>query len=122
MERTGLARGAASLPDVLTWREQARALHVDEKIKRYVIDLVLATRAPSAYVERGASPRATLALVFVSRALSFIRGRDFVLPDDVRAVAPRVLRHRLTFTHKLLIDRVDPDRVVTDAIAAVPAP
>lgn len=123
MEQTQLVRGAASLSDVLNWREQARAVHVDEKIKQYVVDLVLATRSTgNPYIERGASPRATLALAFVARAKAFVGARDFVLPDDVRSVAPAVLRHRLGFTHKVLIDRTDPESIVAQTIASVPAP
>src|SRR5579864_41246 len=122
MEETPLAHGAATLQDVLAWRRQARQLHVDEKIKRYVVDLVFATRASNPYVERGASPRATLALAFTARAKALIAGRDFVLPDDVRSVAPLVLRHRIAFTHKVLVDRVDPEALVGSIVASVPAP
>ncbi|HZT12361.1 MAG TPA: MoxR family ATPase [Candidatus Baltobacteraceae bacterium] len=122
MEETALVRGAATLRDVLAWRRQARAVHVDDKIKRYVVDLVFATRASSPYVARGASPRATLALMFTARAKALIGGRDFVLPDDVRSIAPLVLGHRVAFTHKVLIDRVDPQALVADIVASVAAP
>jgi len=122
MDDTPLIQSAATLEDVLGWRRQARAVHVDEKIKRYVVDLVFATRASSPYVERGASPRATLALMFTARAKALIAGRDFVLPDDVRSIAPLVLGHRVAFTHKVLIDRVDPQALVADIVASVAAP
>ena len=122
VEQTELVHGAASLSDVLAWRQQARDVHVDEKIKRYIVDLVIATRGDNPYIERGASPRATLALAFVSRAKALLAGRDFVLPDDVRSVAPSILRHRIGFTHKLLIDRADPEEIVASTIAAVAAP
>lgn len=122
VEQTELVHSAASLGDVLAWRQQARDVHVDEKIKRYIVDLVVATRGDNPYIERGASPRATLALAFVSRAKALLAGRDFVLPDDVRSVAPSILRHRIGFTHKLLIDRADPEEIVASTIAAVAAP
>ncbi|HEV3152865.1 MAG TPA: MoxR family ATPase [Candidatus Baltobacteraceae bacterium] len=122
MDRTDLVHGAATLGDVAAWREQARNVHVDEKIKRYVVDLVFATRGDNPYIERGASPRATLALIYVSRAKALLAGRDFVLPDDVRSVAPPVLRHRIAFTHKLLIDRADPEAVLASVIASIAAP
>lgn len=122
IDETDLVHGAATLSDVLEWRAQAHAVHVDEKIKRYVVDLVHATRNGNPYVERGASPRATLALIFVSRAKALIAGRDFVIPDDARSIAPPVLRHRIGFTHKLLIDRADPEQVLAQIIAGVPAP
>ncbi len=115
-------RSVATLSDVLAWREDARAVHLDEKIKQYIVDLVMETRKPSPYVEHGASPRATLALAFVSRAKALLAGRDFVLPDDVRSVAPLVLRHRVGFTHRIAVERIDPDSVIEGMIRAVPAP
>ena len=114
--------GVASLADVRTWRQQARAVHVDEKIKQYIVDLVMETRKPSPYVEHGASPRATLALAFVSRAKALLAGRDFVLPDDVRLIAPLVLRHRIGFTHRIAMEHIDSDHVVYGMIGAVRAP
>lgn len=115
-------RGVASLSDVLAWRAQARAVHLEEKIKQYIVDLVMETRKPTPYVEYGASPRATLALAFVSRAKALLGGRDFVLPDDVRLVAPLVLRHRLGFTHRLAVERIDPEAILLQTIGAVRAP
>ena len=115
-------RSVATLADVLTWREQARAVHLDEKIKQYIVDLVMETRKPSPYVEHGASPRATLALAFVSRAKALLAGRDFVLPDDVRLVTPLILRHRIVFTHRVAVEHIDPDQVLYGIIGTVAAP
>ena len=115
-------QGVATLGDVAAWRRQARAVHLEEKIKHYIVDLVMETRKPSPYVEHGASPRATLALAFVSRAKALLAGRDFVLPDDVRLVAPVVLRHRIGYTHRLAVERVDAEHVLLGMIAAVRAP
>jgi MoxR-like ATPase len=122
IERTEPARGVATLADVLAWREQARAVHVDEKIKHYVVDLVMQTRKSSPYVEHGASPRATLALAFVARAKALLAGRDFVMPDDVRGVAPLVLRHRIGYTHRVAVERLDPEDLLLATIGAVRAP
>ncbi len=122
VDRTEMVRGAATLSDVLAWRTQARAVHLDEKIKRYIVEIVSQTRAPHRYVELGASPRATLALAFVSRARALLEDRDFVLPDDVRAIAPMVLRHRIAFTHHLHIDRASADDVISALVSAVHAP
>jgi MoxR-like ATPase len=120
--QTEPARGVATLADVRRWRDEAHAVHLDEKIKHYIVDLVMETRKPTTYVEYGASPRATLALTFVSRAKALLAGRDFVLPDDVRAVAPLVLRHRIGFTHRLAVERIDPDEIILSTIGAVRAP
>lgn len=115
-------RGVASLADVLAWREQAHAVYLEEKIKQYIVDLVMETRKPTPYVEYGASPRASLALAFVSRAKALLAGRDFVLPDDVRLIAPLVLRHRIGFTHRIAVERMDPEQILQQTIAAVRAP
>ncbi|MBV8490365.1 MAG: AAA family ATPase, partial [Candidatus Eremiobacteraeota bacterium] len=93
----------ATLDDVREWRRIAHAVHIDEKLKRYIVELVAVSReaqsvpvlsqrgaklAASELIDYGASPRATLALAYLARARAFLDGRDFALPDDVRAVAP----------------------------------
>ncbi|MGP6157891.1 MAG: AAA family ATPase [Vulcanimicrobiaceae bacterium] len=108
--------------DVLRWRDEARALFIEPRLARYIVALVAATRAPHEYLERGASPRATLALAALARARALSDGRTFVVPDDVRASAPAVLRHRLAFNYRTVTDRVDPEKLVADLIARVPTP
>jgi MoxR-like ATPase len=119
-------RGIASLDDVRAWRADARNVHADDRLKDYVVDLVGATRTPSpdaqAYIERGASPRATLAILRLARAKAFLENRTFVLPDDVRTVALPVLRHRIAFSYRVQAEAVDSDALVRACIAAVPAP
>ncbi len=122
VEHTEPVRGAARIADVEAWRSQARAVHVDPKIKNYIVDIVGMTRSGHQYIACGASPRATLALAFVSRAKALLDGRDFVLPDDVRAIAPMVLRHRIAFTHRLLIDRAESEDVISALVGSVRAP
>lgn len=127
----------ASLDDVRAWRAQARAIHVDDKVKRYIVDLVTVTRAPrnvslpsangssvaaADVIDYGVSPRATLALTHLSRARALLDGRDFVLPDDVRAIAPATLRHRIGFNYRLVTEGVSADGAIDALIAAVPAP
>ena len=116
----------ATLDDVREWRRRARAIHVEERIKSYVVDIVVATREAQgdarAYVDRGASPRATLAIVNLARARAFLDDREFVVPDDVRAVAPDALRHRIGFNYRLQTENVDPESLVQAFIGGVPAP
>ena len=121
-EPRDLLAGVASLDDVIAWRHAARAVHVEPALARYVVALVNATRGPHDYTERGASPRATLALVALARARAFVAGRDFVLPDDVKALAPAVLRHRIAFGYRTVTDRVEPETVVAELIDSVPTP
>lgn len=115
-------RGVATLDDVRSWRAQAHAVHIDEKLKRYIVELVSKTREPSQYVDYGASPRATLALAFLARGRALLEGRDFALPDDVRAVAAHALRHRIGFNYRLSAEGVLADALIEGMIAAVPAP
>jgi MoxR-like ATPase len=122
VRQTQLVRGVATLDDVLAWRDRARAVHLEEKIKHYIVDIVMETRKPAPYVAYGASPRATLALAFVARAKALLGGRDFVLPDDVRQIAPLVLRHRIGFTHRIAVERLDPEDLVLGMIGSVRAP
>ena len=115
-------RAVATLDDVRTWRAQAHAVHIDEKLKRYIVELVAKTREPSEFIDYGASPRATLALAFLARGRAFLGSRDFALPDDVRAIAPHALRHRIGFNYRLAAEGIPADRIIDGLIAAVPAP
>src|ERR1700688_296424 len=117
-----LPADVVSIDDILRWRHDARAVHVEPRLKRYVVELVGATRARHDYVDRGASPRATLAMAALARARALVAGRDFALSDDARAVAPALLRHQLAFNYRTLTDKVDPETIVAGIIAAVPTP
>ncbi len=119
-----------SLDDVLTLQDAAGAVFVDPAIKRYIVDLVGATREASTvlggrlggYVEVGASPRATIAFFNVARALAVLHGRGYVTPDDVREMAHSILRHRIHLSFEALADRVPVESVVDAVLDAVPAP
>jgi MoxR-like ATPase len=112
----------ASMADLLRWRDEARAVFLEPRIARYIVALVQATRAPHEYVERGASPRATLALAAIARARALCAGRTFVIPDDVRASAPPVLRHRVAFNYRTLTENVDTEHVIAAIVAGVVVP
>jgi MoxR-like ATPase len=96
-------------------------IHVSEPVGYYVVDVVAATRT-SVRVQVGASPRGTLALLKASRARAALKGRDFVTPEDVKAVAVPALAHRLMLRPELWVQRVRPDDVVREALATVPTP
>ncbi|HEY2848848.1 MAG TPA: MoxR family ATPase [Gemmatimonadaceae bacterium] len=115
---------------IMAARARIAGLFLDERIVDYIVDLVSATRAPGDYkladlaslIEFGASPRATIALAQSSRAHAFLRGRDFVSPDDVKAMAPDVLRHRVLLTYEAEAESVTSDEVVRRVLDAVPSP
>ncbi|MCG5214782.1 AAA family ATPase [Streptosporangium sp. KLBMP 9127] len=111
-------------------QDLAEQVSVHQLVADYVVRLVMTTRRPHEYgmpeladiVEIGVSPRATLGLVSAGRALALLRGRDYLLPDDVRDVAVDVMGHRLMLTFDALADGVDADDVVRQILAAVPPP
>ncbi len=117
-----LPNGVASLADVVAWRAQARAMHIDARVRDYLVDIVRATRVPNPYVDRGASPRAALAIAALARAHALLDERNFVTPDDVRDAAPGALRHRIAFSYRAATEEIDPEAIVRDAIASIKAP
>jgi MoxR-like ATPase len=116
--------------DLVRMRERVQEVYVDPAVVDYAVRLVTATRAPATvglgeldrYVTYGASPRASIALVLGGRALAFLRGREYVLPQDLRELTPDVLRHRVVLSYEALADDVDPDTVVAGVLRAVPVP
>ncbi len=110
-------------------REAVRMVYVDEKIREYVLDLVAATRRPADYglqikelVAFGASPRAGLALVISAKAHAFLQGRPYVTPDDVKALALDVLRHRILLTYEAEAREVTSETVARRILDHVPVP
>ena len=99
--------------------EVVKSLHAADALKRYVVDVVRATREHR-LTELGASPRASLALLRVARAKAATEGRDYVVPDDVKALARHVLPHRLILTPDALMAETTPEAVIDDVLAAVP--
>ncbi len=106
---------------VLEMQAAVEMVTVDESISRYCVELVNATRRHP-HVLMGASPRGSLALMLVSRALAVVRGRDFVVPEDVKAVAVAVLVHRITVKPELWMTAASAKSVVHDVLGQVPAP
>jgi MoxR-like ATPase len=100
----------------------AAKVHVDERIGRYIVDLVAATRKPSPHISFGASPRATLALAHVAKGHAFLQGRAFVVPEDVKAIAHDVLRHRLVLSYEAAAEGMTADRLIDGVLGAVRVP
>ncbi len=110
-----------SADELLQAQEEVKAIHVDPLIKEYIVSLVNATRDyPDVYL--GASPRGSLGLHKTGQALASLRGRDYVVPDDIKALAEPVLAHRLIVSPSARIKNVDTRYVVQDILASVPVP
>jgi MoxR-like ATPase len=122
---------AVAQPDqILEARRRIADLYMDDRIMDYIVDIVLATREPAVaglpdlvpLIEFGASPRATIALAQASRAHAFLRGRAFVTPDDVKAIGPDVLRHRVLTTYEAEAEDVTSDQIVQRVFAKIESP
>lgn len=130
---TGSASAVAAIAtpeQLIALQRECRNVYVDPDLIRYAVRLVAATREPARfglgdlarYITFGASPRATINLIEGARALAFLRGRQFVLPEDVTDLVPDVLRHRLVLSYEALSDALTPDQIVMRVLQAVPTP
>jgi MoxR-like ATPase len=116
--------------DLIALQKASDEIAVHELVADYIVRLVMATREPEQYrlgdlkgvIDIGASPRATLGLVASARALALLRGRDYVLPDDVRDVAIDVMSHRILLSFDAVADGIDPVSIVQRILATVPPP
>ncbi len=135
MERmTGIeiptARPVIKPDEILKAREVLHQVYVDEKIKRYILDIVFATREPAAhglgrlkdFISYGASPRASLFLLNAARAQAFLRHRGYVIPEDVKEVAMEVLRHRVVLTYEAEAEELAPEGVIRQILDEVEVP
>ena len=108
----------------------ADAVYVDPALYEYAVRLATATRAPERYglgelkryITYGASPRASINLILTARALAFVRGRDYALPDDVRDMALDILRHRLVLSFEALSDDISSDSILRTILGRIPVP
>jgi MoxR-like ATPase len=107
--------------ELLAMQAAVEQVHVDRSVGLYMVDLVAATRSASG-VQVGSSPRGSLALLKLSRCRAALAGRDFVVPDDVKAVAVPALAHRLSLRPELWVQRLRPQDIVADLLGQVPTP
>lgn len=123
-------KAVLSPEDIIRAREIVREVYMDEKIERYIVDIVYATRTPEEYglpelknlISFGASPRASISLASAARAYAFIKRRGYVIPEDVRAVCPEVLRHRIGLSYEAEAENVTSEQIIEKIINAVIVP
>ncbi len=116
--------------DIIEARDVVRQVYIDEKIERYIVDIVFATRFPQDYgldsmkdmISFGASPRASINLALASRAYAFIKRRGYVIPEDIRAVCYDVLRHRIGLSYEAEANNMTSDEIITEILNAVEVP
>lgn len=127
---TSVIQQVLSKTDLHSIKELVKQIYVDDRVLDYIVNIVFATREPQKYnlkdiveyIQYGVSPRATIALLHAAKAYAFIRKRHFVTPDDVKSVAPAVLRHRITRSYQAEADEVTADAIVSMVLKAIPSP
>lgn len=116
--------------DIIRAREVVKDVYMDEKIEKYIVDIVYATRLPEDYglsklkdlISYGASPRASISLAMASKAYAFIKRRGYVIPEDVRAVCYEVLRHRIGLTYEAEAENITTENIIADILNEVAVP
>ena len=111
-----------SVEDIMALRETLKDVYCDEKVGDYILDIVFKTREKNAYIQNGASPRATLALNLASRANALMRGRAYATPQDVKEVVHDVLRHRIILTYEAEAENITSDIVIDRILDEVAVP
>lgn len=119
-----------SLEQIVEAKESINKIYLDEKIEKYILDMVFATRYPEQYglsdlknyITFGASPRASINLAIASRALAFIRGRAFVIPEDVKEISKDVLRHRIGLSFEAEAEEMTAEKIIDAVLSKVQAP
>ncbi|HIP50636.1 MAG TPA: MoxR family ATPase, partial [Campylobacterales bacterium] len=126
----GEIQQVATLKDLERIREEAMSVHIDAEVEAYIVELVFATREPMNYgledmakhIEYGASPRASIDMYKASRAIAYLKGRDFVSPLEVAYIAKEVLRHRIVLSYEAQAEGVTQDMIIDKVLAVVPIP
>ncbi|OGU44908.1 MAG: ATPase [Ignavibacteria bacterium GWC2_56_12] len=123
-------RNVVSTKEILSARDTVKQVYMDEKIERYILDIVFATRDPKKFkleklaplINYGASPRASINLALAARAHAFIKRRGYVIPEDVRSICPDVLRHRVAVTYEAEAEEITAEQVVMEILNQVEVP
>jgi MoxR-like ATPase len=119
-----------SIGDIMNARQLVKKIYLDEKIEQYIIDLVFATRYPDQYglgrltsmISYGGSPRASINLALAAKAHAFLSKRAYVIPDDVKAIAKDVLRHRIGLTYEAEAENITSEKIVDDILKTILVP
>jgi MoxR-like ATPase len=116
--------------DIIRARDVVREVYMDEKIENYILNIVFATRNPEKYglpvfknmISYGASPRASINLALAAKAFAFIRRRGYVIPEDIRAICPDVMRHRIGLTYEAEAENINQDKIIAEILNVVEVP
>ena len=117
----GKIQQKADIPAFREMQQQAEQVYIDDDLYEYIVKLISATRE-SPYLEYGASPRGTIALVRMAKAAAWLRGRDFVIPEDVKEQFPYVVRHRMILNGKARIEGISKEQMITSVLQSIRMP
>ncbi|MBQ0115449.1 MAG: MoxR family ATPase [Bacteroidales bacterium] len=123
-------RPLLSPAEIIETREVVRKIYIDEKIERYIVDIVFATRFPGDYglkdlknmINFGASPRASISMALAARAYAFLKGRGYVIPEDVRAICHDVMRHRIGLSYEAEANNIGADEIISEILDKIAVP
>jgi len=126
----GTIQQVATLHDLEKIRQEAMAVHIDPEVEKYIIELVFATREPekymlediAPYIEYGASPRASIDMYKASRAVAYLKGRNYVSPIEVALIAKDILRHRIVLSYEAEAEDISQDMIIDKVLSTVPIP
>ena len=113
---------AASREDIFAMKKCVEEIYLDDKISNYVLDIVFKTREPSPYIACGASPRASINLIKAAKCRAFIEGRDYAVPDDIKAMAYDVLRHRILLSYEAEAEDISSEKIIENILDEVNLP
>jgi MoxR-like ATPase len=133
MNNSGVFPKASSVlnpEDIVRAREVVRDVYMDEKIEKYIVDIVFATRYPEDYglkqlknmISYGGSPRASISLAIAAKAYAFIKRRGYVIPEDIRSVCYEVLRHRMGLTYEAEAENITTENIISEILNTVEVP
>ena len=123
-------KSVVSPQQILKSRDLVRKIYIDEKIENYITDIVFASRFPAQYkmnqltelLRFGASPRASINLALAAKAFAFIKGRAYVIPEDIRALATDVMRHRIGLTYEAEAQNVTAEQIINEILNTIEVP
>ena len=120
----------ATVKEILALRQLVKQVYMDEKIEQYIIDIVFATRFPDQYglarlkpmIAYGGSPRASISLALAAKAFAFLQKRAYIIPEDIKAIAKEVLRHRIGLSYEAEAENITPEKIIDDILKTVKVP
>ena len=122
VEEDAEVKPVLSRADIFDMRKKVESVYVDESIENYVLNIVFKTRGKSQYISCGASPRASISLIKAAKAMAFLHGRNFVTPDDIKAMVFHVLRHRIILSYEAEAEDITVEKLISEIMEQVNLP